>query len=145
MNTFEVSTFINRTPQEVFDFMTNPDNAARWQTGTISAKWASDGPVGVGTILSSENNFMGRKMKLEGEITEWNPPSVWGQKGSSGPMKFENTNKLESKDGGTLLVQTFQGETGGLFKLAEGLAVNQMKKQVESDGQTLKKLLEGGG
>jgi hypothetical protein len=67
---------------------------------------------------------------------------VWSQKGNSGPMKFENTNKFEPKDGGTLLVQTLQGETGGLFKLAEGLAIKQMQKQFESDGQALKKVLE---
>jgi hypothetical protein len=33
-------------------------------------------------------------------------------KGNSGPMKFENTNKFESKDGGILLIQDFQGEGG---------------------------------
>jgi uncharacterized protein YndB with AHSA1/START domain len=142
MNTFEVSTFINRSPQEVFDFMTNPANATKWQDGTISGKWGSDGPVGVGSILHTVGKFLGRTLEMEAVVTQWNPPSVWGQKGSSGSMKFENTNKYEPKDGGTLLVQIFQGETGGLFKLAEGLAVKQMQKRIESDGQALKKLLE---
>jgi hypothetical protein len=64
------------------------------------------------------------------------------QKANNGPLKFENTNKFEAKDGGTLLVQTFQGEVGGFFKMAEGLAIKQMQKQVESDGDRLKKLLE---
>ena len=33
MNTFEVTTFINRPVQEVFDFTINPANATQWQSG----------------------------------------------------------------------------------------------------------------
>ncbi|HSD83543.1 MAG TPA: SRPBCC family protein [Anaerolineae bacterium] len=142
MNTFEVTTFINRPVQEVFDFMINPANAARWQSATESAKWSSDGPVGVGSVLQTVGRFLGRELALDAEITQWNPPSMWGQKASNGPLKFENTNRYESKDGGTLLIQKFQGEIGGFFKMAEGLAVKQMQKQIEADGKTLKTLLE---
>jgi carbon monoxide dehydrogenase subunit G len=144
MATFEVSTFINRPLQEVFDFMIDPANAVQWISGAESAKWASAGPVGVGSVIHQVGRFLGREVVSDAEITRFNPPNVWGQKFSSGPLKFENTNKYESKDGGTLLIQSFQGEMGGFFKLAEGLAIKQMQKQVESDGQRLKKLLEAG-
>ena len=142
MNTFTVTTFINRPVQEVFDFTIDPANAAQWQAGTKSARWSSAGPVGVGSVLHQVGKFLGREIETDAEITQWNPPNVWGQKASSGPLKFENTNKYESKDGGTLLVQSFQGEIGGFFKMAEGLAIKQVQKQIESDGQNLKKLLE---
>ena len=142
MNTFTVTTFINCPVQEVFDFTKDPANAAQWISGTECAEWASTGPVGVGSILHQVGKFLGREIDSNAEITQWDPPSVWGQKTSSGPIKFENTNKYESKDGGTLLVQSFAAEVGGFFKVAEGLAIKQMQKQVESDGQRLKKLLE---
>src|SRR3990170_1296650 len=142
MATFTVTTFINRAPQEVFDFMTNPANFAQWQTGTKSAKWDSEGPVGVGSILHSVGKLMGREMKMDLEITQWDPPNVWGIKGGSGPMKFEGVSKFESKDGGTLVIQNFEGEVDGFFNIAEGLAIKQLQKQVETDGKTLKKLLE---
>jgi hypothetical protein len=67
---------------------------------------------------------------------------VWGIKGQSGPMKFGAISKFESKDGGTQVTQTFEGEVGGLFSIAEGLAIKQLQKQVETDGNALKKLLE---
>ena len=142
MATFTVTTFINRPLQEVFDFMTNPASFAQWQSGTKSAKWASDGPVGVGSIFQSVGEMMGREMKFDGEITQWDPPNMWGIKGGSGPMKFEGISKFESKDGGTQVTQTFQGEVGGFFSIAEGLAIKQLQKQVENDGGALKKLLE---
>jgi len=142
MATFTVITFINRPLQEVFDFMTNPANFAQWQSGTKSAKWASEGPVGVGSLFNSVGEMMGREMKMDLEITQWNPPNVWGIKGASGPMKFEAISKFESKDGGTQVTQTFEGEVGGLFSIAEGLAIKQLQKQVENDGNALKKLVE---
>jgi ligand-binding SRPBCC domain-containing protein len=142
MQTFQVTTFIKRPLQEVFDFVTNPANSVQWQTGTESAKWSTTAPVSVGSIAHSVGRLLGREFVVDTEITQWTPPNVWGQKASSGPLKFENTNKFESKDGGTLLIQSFQGEIGGFFKMAEGLAIKQLQKQVETDGQALKKLLE---
>ena len=142
MQTFEVTTFINRPPQEVFDFITNPANNSQWQSGTKSAKWVSEGPVRVGSIFHTVGQFLGRELTTDIEITQWDPPNVWGLKASNGPLKFENTNKFEAKDGGTLLIQSFQGEIGGFFKMAEGLAIKQVQNQVENDGKVLKKLLE---
>lgn len=142
MSTIEVSTFIHRPPQEVFDFMTNPANSPKWQNGTESANWVSAGPVGVGSITHTVVKLLGRKFESDSEVSQWNPPAVWGVKSSSGPLKFEATNKFVPKDDGTLVIQTAQVEAGGFFKLAEGLAVKQIQKQVESDGQALKKLLE---
>ena len=142
MHTFEVTTFINRPVQEVFDFMTNPANSAKWQNGTESSKWASEGPVRVGSIVHSVGRLLGREFVIDAEITQWNPPSLWGLKASNGPLKFEGLNKFESKDGGTLVIQSFQGEIGGFFKVAEGLAIKQLQKQLETDGKTLKTLLE---
>jgi len=57
-------------------------------------------------------------------------------------MKFEAITKFASKDGGTQVTQTFTGEVGGFFSIAEGLAIKQLQKQVETDGNALKKLLE---
>jgi hypothetical protein len=86
--------------------------------------------------------LLGREMVIDAEITQWNSPDLWGLKFSTGPMKVENSNRFESKDGGTLLIQDFQGVVGGFFKMAEGLAIKRVQKQIESDGKTLKKLLE---
>jgi carbon monoxide dehydrogenase subunit G len=142
VNTFTVSTSINRPLQEVFDFFSDPANTPKWQNGTKSAKWISEGPLGSGSVFQTVGKLMGREMTVEIEITQYDPPNVVGMKGQNGPMKFEATNKFEPKDNGTLLTQTFKGELGGLFNLAEGMAIKQLQKQVESDGQTLKKILE---
>ena len=142
MAEFTVTTFIDRPPQEVFDYVTNPANASKWQSSTQSSEWSSNGSVGVGSTTHTVGRMLGRDMEMETEITEWDPPNLWGLKGNSGPMKFTNSNKFEPKDGGTLLVQYFQGEVGGFFKVAEGMAIKQLQKMIETDGQALKTLLE---
>jgi carbon monoxide dehydrogenase subunit G len=43
MYTFEKSTYIERPPSDVFDFVTNPSNASSWQSGVESAGWTSAG------------------------------------------------------------------------------------------------------
>ena len=75
MSTFTVSTFINRSPQEVFDFMTNPANFSQWQNGTKSAEWTSNGPVGVGSIVHSVGQLLGREIVTDTEITQWTHPA----------------------------------------------------------------------
>lgn len=142
MVNFTVSTFIDRPPQEVFDFASDPTNFSKWQSFNVSSEWSSDGSVGVGSTIHSVGRLLGRELEMDLEITKWEPPNLWGMKGSSGPMKFENSNKFEAKDGGTLLIQSFQGEIGGFFKVTESLAITQLQKNVESDGKTLKALLE---
>jgi len=142
MAKFTATIFINRPPQEVFDFVTDPANSAKWQSGTESAEWSSEGPVGVGSTIHSVGRLLGRELDLNIEITQWNPPDSYSTKAKSGPLDVEATNKFESKDGGTLLILDVEGEIGGFFKLAEGLAIKQVQKQVETDGNTLKMLLE---
>lgn len=144
MYKFEQSMFINRTPQEVFDFYTNPANNPKWQSGTESAEWVTDGPVGVGSAFRIVTNFLGRKIDAKIEITGWDPPNQFGAKTISGPIPFETGNSYKAQEGGTLMTSVVQAELGGFFKLAEGLVGKQMEKQFNSDWVTLKKLLEAG-
>jgi carbon monoxide dehydrogenase subunit G len=144
MAEFTVTTLIDRPSAEVFAYMTDPAKSARWQSGTQSAEWSSEGPAGVGSVLHSVTRLLGREMTIDAEITRWDPPSVWDMKGAAGPMSFEVSIVLEPANGGTQVTQHFTAEIGGFFSIAEGLAAKQLQKQVTADGQTLKKLLEAG-
>ncbi len=37
MPKIEFNVFIKRSPQEIFDFMANPENELKWQKGLISS------------------------------------------------------------------------------------------------------------
>ncbi len=144
MYRFEHSVFINRPPQDVFDFVTSPANSPKWQGSVENAEWTSESPVGVGSTWRSVATFLGRKLESIIEITSWDPPNGHSFKSISGPIPFENTLRFESKDNGTQLHISGQAEIGGFFKLAEGLVGKQVEKQLESDFAALKLLLEAG-
>ena len=144
MYKFESSVYINRPPQEVFDFVTNPANNVRWMSGTESAAWTSNGPPGVGSSYVGVFNFLGRKIEGEVEITAWEPPHRQSFKTVSGPIPSQNTTTFEPQGEGTLVTHTTQIEVGGFFKMAEGLVGKQLEKTYETNNAALKLLLEEG-
>jgi carbon monoxide dehydrogenase subunit G len=144
MIAIEKSIFINRPLQEVFEFMSNPANDAKWSSSTSSAEWTSEGPPGVGSTIKQVGRFMGRDTTGTGEVTAWDPPNAFAVKSLTGPIPFESMTKFESKENGTQLTISAQAEVGGFFKIAEGLVKRQAEKQFDTDLGSLKVLLEEG-
>lgn len=144
MYKYESSIFINRPPQEVFDYVTNPANDVKWRGGTQSAAWTSDGPPGVGSTIKVVTSMLGRKIEAAAEVTAWDPPSLLTIKSVGGPVPFEGTTKLEAQGDGTLLTQMGEAEISGFFKLAEGLVGKQIDRQTQANNAALKLQLEAG-
>ena len=143
MATYEKSIFIDRPQQEGWDFFTDPANSNQGST-TESAEWTSEGPPGVGSTQRSAGKILGRKFESTSEITIWDPPNEHGYKSTSGPFPWEFTTKLEPKENGTQLNVSGTAEVGGFFKIAEGLVVKQLTKQVDTNFEALKLVLEAG-
>ncbi len=141
---FEHRVFINRPLEEVFDFVSNPENDSQWIGPVESAWFASDGPVGAGSIVSSKAKFMGRSMESDSEVTVWDPPTKFGMKSAGGPVPYEQTITFTPKENGTQMDVRGHADIGGFFKLAEGLVGKQLNKQMKNDLNTLKSLLESG-
>ncbi len=144
MLTWEKSIFINRPQQEVWDFISNPATLAQWSSTAESSEWTSEGPHGVGSTQREVGKVLGRKVEGISEVTAWDPPNEYSRKSPGGPMPWESTMKLEPKENGTQLTGNFQGELGGLFKMAEGLVGKKAEKEIVTNFDALKLLLEAG-
>jgi carbon monoxide dehydrogenase subunit G len=142
MITYEISIFINRPQQEVWDYVSNPVNYAQWQSSAQSAEWTSEGPPGVGSTFRGIADWLGRRIESKSEITLWDPPKKHSYKSIGGPIPFVSTINLQPKESGTQLTIHAQMEVGGFFKIAEGLVGKQSKKQNLADLESLKKVLE---
>ena len=136
------SIFINRPLQDVFNVITDPAKQSLWQNMTQRAEWSSNGSHGVGSTMSVEAKFLGRKIESEVQITAWEPPHSFNFKFVNGPYPAQVSNTLELQGEGTLLTSLSQGEMGSFFKLAEGLVARQLEKQLDANYETLKLLLE---
>jgi uncharacterized protein YndB with AHSA1/START domain len=138
------SIFINQPPQEVFNAITDLAKQSLWQSMVESAEWTSNGSHGVGSTQRVVARFLGRKIESEIEVTAWEPPHRVDYKFVNGPYPAEVSNTLQSQSEGTLLTAQSQGEMGSFFKLAEGLVARQLEKQIATNLESLKLLMESG-
>jgi uncharacterized protein YndB with AHSA1/START domain len=144
MYTFEKRVFINRTQQEVFEFVTNPANSPQWEKTILSAEWTSDGLPTVGSTFKIIIKFGILKMKTEFEITEWDPFTMYSYKMADRNLQGRTRIKFESKETGTQVTQNSQIQGKGLMKLLEGLFGRQSEKGDGRAYDALKLLLEAG-
>jgi uncharacterized protein YndB with AHSA1/START domain len=142
MAAFEIKLVINRPIEEVFAFISNPENLPRWRAATLEIKRVSSEPLDVGSIVKGRFTFLGRPFEGNLEIIAREPQRSYATRMIDGPFPLEARYTLEPSEGGTQLTLIVQGEPGGYFKLAEPLVVSLAKRSYESDLLNLKEMLE---
>ena len=138
----ERSLTIRRPVEEVFAFVTNVENSPRWQAWAVDARVVSEGPLGVGTRYEYVARFLGRKIESQSEVTAYEPDKRYAWKVTSGPIPAEASLDFEPVNEGTRIILTGKGEPGGFFRLAEPPIGRILKRQVDTDIENLKDLLE---
>ncbi len=139
----ELSIDINRPVEEVFAYVTDPANDAKWQDGVIESRLVSDGPMGVGSKIRDVRKLLGRQIESELEVTEYIPNKLFSLKVASGPLPFEMRQTFHPSGEGTRIDLVAEGEPAGVFKLASGAFKKQLESQLAADSKRLKKALEG--
>ena len=142
MATFEINLVINRPIEEVFAFISNPENQPRWRATTLEISRTSSEPLGVGSVFKGRFTFLGRPFEGNLEITAHEPYQQYGSRMVEGPFPLEARYTLEPAESGTHLTLVIEGQPGGFFKLAEPLVVSLAKRSYESDLHNLKDMLE---
>lgn len=142
MTKVKTSIWIARPAVDVFNYVADPENIALWAGPVLEAKKTSPGPVGVGTTSTRKTQLLGRTMESNYEITAYEPGQLYKDKTTSGPVNIESLVTFKENNGGTEVTIEGDIEAGGFFKLAEPVMARVIGRQVETDAQTLKDLLE---
>jgi uncharacterized protein YndB with AHSA1/START domain len=145
METLVVSTVIQRPVEEVFTFLTDARNNAKWQAGggLQRIQQMPESPVGVGTRILETRSFMGRTFDTTSEVTEFEPNHRYTRSAiDSSSIIRQGVMTFAPVDGATQVTFEMQVKAGGLFAIAEPLLVATMKKGLDSDLSQLKALLE---
>ena len=138
----EASVVINRPVEEVFAFVTTPENDPQWRSGMLESKQTSEGPKGVGTTEQGVVQLLGRRIEWTAEATEYEPNKKVKDKVAAGPMSAEQSQTFEPVEGGTRFTLVLEGETGGFFRLAEPIVIRILQRDLEADVANLKDILE---
>jgi len=133
---------ILRPVEDVFAFLSEPENNLQWETGLVEMKKTTEGPLAVGSKGRRVEKLFGTD---EGtwEITEHVPNESLGMTFESQRIVGTAGYKLESTDGGTRLNYWFTGNFKKiLFKLLMPLMMPMFRRQVRKDYAKLKGILE---
>jgi uncharacterized membrane protein len=142
MRRIEVSVMINRPIEEVFAYVANPENEPLWQSGVLESGLVGEGPMGVGAKTKEVRKLLGQRLESIAEVTAYEPNAKIAFKSTSGPVRYEAWYTFEPVDAGTKFTMVGEADTGGFFKLAEGLVVRQFEKEMQTSLAALKDILE---
>jgi uncharacterized protein YndB with AHSA1/START domain len=139
----EASIHIDRPVEDVYSFAVRPEKVPLWSAVPLEARKTSEGPVGVGTTASFVNTFLGRRMRADFEVTEFEPNRRFSSRTTSAPFPVRNTMTFEPVGAGTRMTQRIDAEPGGFFKVAEPVLHLLGERELRKSLVNLKDLLEG--
>ena len=78
---------IDRPPEEVFFYITDPTRFAEWQYDVESVRIGDECPPSVGSRFTTIRRIGRAERTMTQEITEINPPTSWAAHGVAGPIR----------------------------------------------------------
>ena len=144
MAVIDESTFIPRSPQEVFDYTSRPEHFPTWDASILEAEQVTEGQPAVGTRVRGVSKILGRRFTWVTEFVEFTPPSRVVSKSVEGPMRFTITQTVEPEERGSRF--TWHADVdpglGGVFgKLADPLVEKAQARTVRNNLETLAEVL----
>ncbi|MET9828240.1 SRPBCC family protein [Streptomyces sp. NPDC006385] len=136
---------VDRPPDEVYAYITDPSHLPEWQLSAVSAEQLDEGPVHTGSRVRVTRRIGTRERQMTVEFDELDPPRSWDLHGVDGPVRPRTHGEIEPLDDGRRSRVTididFEGH--GVGKLLVPLVVRpQIRKELPRDEQLLKDKLE---
>src|SRR5215469_3397041 len=134
---------LNRPPKDVFKFIADLANEPRYVPNVLETEKVSDGPVGVGTKYREVTRVMlGRKAVATYEVTQYDPPTTFAFRGTSGRSRFRGKWVLEANaEGGTSAKFTAEAQLAWPTKYLERFVRGSVAATFAMMGRNLKLVL----
>lgn len=137
MYSFEMIEWINRSVSEVFEFLSNPPNAAQYIDNIKDGHKITEGPTRVGTRFSETRLVHGKESMAELAVTEYNPPLTFGISNETMGVEIMYIYHLAPEHNGTGIRWVCKLKASGLKRMMLPLIAGMLKKE---DGAHLKKV-----
>jgi hypothetical protein len=126
----------------VFDFVTDPEHVKKWKKGLVEIRRISSGPVGASTTEIHVGEFMGRRLEVSREITEYERDRKVRYRTTSGLFPAEGQLTFEDVEGGARLTVVSEAKPRGLFRVLVPTLQWVGKRKLKRDFAALKSVLE---
>ncbi len=145
MAAFVHSVEIDRRPDEVFAYVTDPSHFTEWQAAVVSAHAEGSGPMQQGSRMVMTRRIGNRDQTMTSEYTEYDSPRSYAFKVLDGPVRAMGKGSFEPLGEGdrTRFTLEIDFEGHGIGKLLVPLVVRrQAKKELAQSHEDLKSTLE---
>ena len=139
---FNLSEWISRSPKDVFDFLTSPDNAPKVVQSVQSMVKLTEGPVRLGTLYRETRLMNGKEAHAELEVAEYEPVQKYAMRNVTEGIETVYRYRFHPEADGTRVDLVCEVKAGGLKKVMLPLVVSVLKKEDGDHLQRLKKALE---
>jgi uncharacterized protein YndB with AHSA1/START domain len=140
-----VSIEVDRSPEEVFAYVTDPSRFSEWQKGVVSGRMESVGAPQVGDRCVTTRRIGFADRPATAVLVRFDPPHRWGVRGVDGPIRAIVDVTLEPRsDTSTHLTIDLEFEGHGIGRVLVPLLVRrEARREMPVNVTTLKQRLEG--
>lgn len=138
---FSADLTINRPVEQVFSWLTNPDNQRKFDASSLEMEALTPGPWRSGMQFREVRNLGGRRTEVLSEITQFELNRLFVIRSKTGP-DWIGTWQFEPRNNTSYLHWTGQMTMQGIARLLEPLVGRQMKPQIERQFAALPALIE---
>lgn len=136
-----VDVRFNRPVDEVFAFLTNASNHARWDHLSVAMEPQEPGPWHQGLQFREVRKMGGRDTEVYSQIASFTPNQRFDIDSVSGP-EFHGHWVFTAEGSQTRLQYTAELQMSGLGRLFEPLLARQFKRQLDENFGRLKQVLD---
>jgi uncharacterized protein YndB with AHSA1/START domain len=135
---------VERKPDEVFAYVTDPDHFTEWQENVTDGHLEGGEPV-VGAKCITRRKIGGSVRDVTSRLAVFDPPRAWAVQGTDGPIRARvdvTVEPVAGRDASTVTIDLdFEGH--GIGKLLVPLMVKPMsRKEMQRNMARLKSALE---
>jgi hypothetical protein len=139
---FNMSEWVALPPKEVFDFITNSENAPKIVSSVKSMAKLTDGPARVGTRYRETRLMNGKEQQAELEIVEFTPSQRYAMQNVTEGIEVVYRYNFQPESDGTRVDLVCELKATGLKKFMLPLVASILKKEDGDHLQRVKKVLE---
>ena len=122
---------INRPVADVYGFLANAENDAKWRPGVVDIRREGGGAPGVGTrYRQGVKGPFGRRIPADVEITEFRPDELIAFRALKGPVRPEGRYELTPSGTGTQVRFSLRAGLTGVKKLMAPMVQKTMDGEV---------------
>ena len=138
----ETSVEIRRPVEEVFAYVADPTTTPRYSSTWVESSLVGAGPMRVGSRVKRVARFLGRRLEMTAEVTEYEPNHKLSGRSVSGPIPGTIEFRFEPTESGTRVRVRVDAQAEGVYRLADPVLSDVAKHAWETDLAALKALLE---